>query len=198
VTVWDDAATWYRVQEPAERTSWRTALRLALPSADDVVLDLACGPGTATRQMRRAGLGRPVRWVGLDTSPQMLARARGTGLSVVRADVTQLPVADGSVDVVVAGWLLHVLDSSARRACLREVARALRPGGRCVVVVPAPAVSWLGCALRSLTASLVGASGALDVPQGLDEAVGDVGLVVRRDVVTRGGYTARVLLLTRP
>lgn len=197
MTVWNDVATWYQVQEPAERTSWRTALRMALPAADDVVLDLACGPGTAVREMRRSRLGDPDRWVGIDTSPRMLARARSTGQGVVRADVTRLPVGDGVVDLVVAGWLLHVLDSPARRECLREVARVLRPGGRCVVVVPAPASTLLGCAVRTVTASLVGGSGALTVPHDLDESIEDAGLAVRRDVVTRGGYTARVLLLAR-
>lgn len=198
MTVWDDAALWYRAQEPAERSSWRTALRLALPGPDDVVLELACGPGTAARELARAGLALPARWVGLDTSPQMLARARRTGQRVARADVTLLPIGDGSVDLVVAGWLLHVLDPAARQECLREVVRVLRPGGRCVVVVPAPAVTRLGCVVRTVAAGVVSGSGALTVPGDLDELVAGAGLVVRRDVVTRGGYTARVLLLTRP
>ena len=195
MTVWDDAARWYAVQEPAQRVSWHTALRLALPGEHDVVLDLACGPGTAVRELHRTGLPVPTRWVGLDTSAPMLARARRRGSAVVRADVADLPVASGAVDLVLAGWLLHVLGADERAACLREVARVLRPGGRCIVVVPAPAATWAGCVVRTLATGLVGDSGALDVPPGLDEAATDAGLVVRRDVVTRRGYSARVLLL---
>lgn len=198
MTVWDDAARWYGLQEPAERASWRTALRLALPGEHDVVLDLACGPGTAVRELRRSGAAVPARWLGLDASAPMLAWACGTGQVVVRADVADLPVASGAVDLVLAGWLLHVLADVERAACLREVARVLRPGGRCVVVVPAAAATWAGCVVRTVATGLVGDSRALDVPPGLDEAVANAGLVVRGDVVTRRGYAARVLLLARP
>jgi len=195
VSGWDDVARWYAVQEPAERASWRLALRLALPRADDVVLDLGCGPGTAVRELDRAGFGRP-RWVGLDASPPMLARARALGGPVVRAEVTRVPLGDHSVDVAVAGWLLHVLPASARRRCLGEIARVLRPGGRCVVIVPAAPTSYLGCAARTVTRGLIGRGGALSVPRDLAEALTAADLAVRHDRVTHGGYTARVLLLT--
>ena len=195
MTAWDGVARWYPLQEPAERASWRLALRLALPRPDDVALDLGCGPGTAVRQLRRAGLPRPPGWVGLDASRSMLVRARAAGEPVVVAEVTRLPLAEASADLVVAGWLLHVLSAEARIRCLREVARVLRPDGRCVVMVPAAPTTYLGRVARTVTRRLVGGSGALSVPDDLDDAVTAAGLVIRHDAVTRAGYTARVLLL---
>lgn len=195
MTGWDDAARWYAVQEPAERSSWRVALRLALPRDGDLALDLGCGPGTVVRELERARLAVP-RLVGLDGSPPMLARARVAGELVVRADVTRLPFGDAGVDLVVAGWLLHVLPAPDRRRCLTEIARVLRPHGRCVVIVPAAPATYAGCVIRTVTRALAGGSGVLTAPDDLDRAVADAGLAVRHDRVTRGGYTARVLLLT--
>lgn len=51
------------------------------------------------------------------------------------ADMTALPLADASVDVVVSSLAIHnIPDQSARDTAVREAARVLRPGGRLAVV----------------------------------------------------------------
>jgi SAM-dependent methyltransferase len=55
-------------------------------------------------------------------------------LADVHADITDLPFADGSFDLVVCLHVLeHVVDD---RAAIREFYRVLRPGGRAVLQVP--------------------------------------------------------------
>lgn len=77
------------------------------------------------------------RVVGVDRSEAMLSAAsrRLEGLTNVelrRGDLEELPVSDGELDVAVLSLVLHyVVDP---RHALREAWRALRPGGRVLVV----------------------------------------------------------------
>lgn len=102
------------------------------------VLDLGIGPGIS-------GIGildrRPdVRVVGLDFARMMLRLARGylrrAGMSfpLVQADVTALPFADDSFDVLTHHSFLYLL--THKDAALREMFRVLRPGGRYVMLEP--------------------------------------------------------------
>jgi ubiquinone/menaquinone biosynthesis C-methylase UbiE len=45
-----------------------------------------------------------------------------------------MPFPDGHFDVVLSTMMLHHLPGAARRQCLRETARVLKPGGRVLVV----------------------------------------------------------------
>jgi ubiquinone/menaquinone biosynthesis C-methylase UbiE len=83
------------------------------------------------------------RGLGLDLSLDMLLLARDrlerAGLrncSVRQGDIYDLPLANGSFDVVILHQVLHFLDDGAR--AIREAARVLRPGGRLLVVDFAP------------------------------------------------------------
>jgi SAM-dependent methyltransferase len=90
---------------------------------------IGCGERGAARVARHTG----VEWLLTDVDLHYGAQAA--------ADVTSLPLADASVDVVVAEHVLeHVLDPL--RAA-REIERVLRPGG--LVVATAPfAFPWHG------------------------------------------------------
>jgi DNA-binding transcriptional ArsR family regulator len=97
------------------------------------VLDLGTGTGGLLPLLERYA----DRVVAVDTSRGMLARARGKtgardGAALVRADVERLPLAEASVDGVVANMILHHLPHP--EAALRETARVLRPEGRGVIV----------------------------------------------------------------
>jgi 2-polyprenyl-6-hydroxyphenyl methylase / 3-demethylubiquinone-9 3-methyltransferase len=93
----------------------------AAPGA--VLLDVACGGGLLAPRVA----GKGYRHVGIDISPRTLAQARRHGVTALRGDVSRLPIASGSVDVVVAGEIFeHVTDLPA---VVGEVARVLRPGG---------------------------------------------------------------------
>jgi ubiquinone/menaquinone biosynthesis C-methylase UbiE len=74
------------------------------------------------------------RFTGLDWSANALRQARGRGLTVARASVTRLPVADGAADVVIMSELIeHLVDPDGAVA---EVRRVLRPGGSLLLSTP--------------------------------------------------------------
>jgi ubiquinone/menaquinone biosynthesis methyltransferase len=93
------------------------------------VLDLACGTG----DLAYGAAGRGASVVGLDLTLRMieLARHRKEGRArQVRwlvGDMTNIPIASGSVDIVTTGYgLRNVPDLPG---ALREITRVLRPGG---------------------------------------------------------------------
>ena len=97
--------------------------------APGMALDAACGTGRFAEFL--AARGHQV--IGVDSSPDMLARARrrvpagGFGL----AALDQLPLLDDSLDVIVCALaLVHVL---RLQPVLAEFARVLRPGGDLVI-----------------------------------------------------------------
>ena len=94
-----------------------------LPDASRLqALDLACGSGRYARLLASAGASRVVA---ADFSSAMLSRVT-TG-DRVRADLTHLPFTADSFDLVVSGLAIgHAGDLGA---CLKEIARVLRPGG---------------------------------------------------------------------
>jgi SAM-dependent methyltransferase len=90
------------------------------------VLDVGCGSGLLARKLLDAGFDVQ----GVDASPAMieLARAHAPGATF---DVVRLPGALPHADAVVStGHVLNYLDThEAIAQALRDVARAVRPGG---------------------------------------------------------------------
>jgi SAM-dependent methyltransferase len=106
------------------------AILAGLPAGD--ALDAGCGTGRHAAELVRLGH----RVIGLDASPEMLAvaRTRLPDADLRVGDLTRLPMADGSVDLVVCALaLVHVPDL---RAALAEFRRVLRAGGHLVVSDP--------------------------------------------------------------
>jgi ubiquinone/menaquinone biosynthesis C-methylase UbiE len=99
----------------------------ALPTG--TVLDAACGTGRYAAYL----VARGHRVVGVDSSPEMLdrARARVPEATFVRGDLHRLPLTDGAVDVVVCALALVHVPSVA--PVMAEFARVLRPGGHVVI-----------------------------------------------------------------
>ena len=100
----------------------------------DRVVDVGCGAGIdsliAARMVGSAG-----EVIGVDMTPGMLARARGSaargGCSNVRFHeglAESLPVEDGWADVVISNGVLNLFPD--KFAGLQEMARVLKPGGR--------------------------------------------------------------------
>ncbi|GLS21249.1 ArsR family transcriptional regulator [Labrys miyagiensis] len=95
--------------------------------------------GTGTGRMLELFAPLATRAVGIDASAEMLVIARanlernGIRNAVVRqGDLFALSVEPGAYDLIIVHQVLHYLDDGAR--ALREIARALRPGGRLVIV----------------------------------------------------------------
>jgi SAM-dependent methyltransferase len=113
--------------------TWRgivQRLRAAGLPAGALVLDIGCGSGMLARKLVDAGFSVH----GVDASPAMveLARSHAPG---ARFEVVRLPADDDhalpSADAVVCtGHVLNYLDAAADiERALRQLARALRPGG---------------------------------------------------------------------
>jgi 2-polyprenyl-6-hydroxyphenyl methylase / 3-demethylubiquinone-9 3-methyltransferase len=127
----DLAAEWWRPDGSFAMLQWIAAARAALvpPAARDdaVLVDLGCGAGLMAPHLR----GKGYRHVGVDLTTSALTQAAQHGTTVVRGDVTAVPLADGCADVVAAGEILeHVPDLAGT---VREACRLLRPGGLLVI-----------------------------------------------------------------
>jgi demethylmenaquinone methyltransferase / 2-methoxy-6-polyprenyl-1,4-benzoquinol methylase len=119
----------------------RAAIAAAGLHAGDLVVDVACGTGDLAALAAAAG----ARAVGVDFAPAMLARARGRGAALVRADAVALPLRPACADAVTCGFALRNVVEI--RTVLAEAARVLRPGGRLVLLeIAAPraaALRWV-------------------------------------------------------
>jgi demethylmenaquinone methyltransferase/2-methoxy-6-polyprenyl-1,4-benzoquinol methylase len=104
-----------------------------LPPA--MLLDLACGTGDFGRLARSSGFDV----LGADLSWGMLA-ANHTGEPVVQADAACLPLPDGCCDGALCGYALRNFTDLA--ACLAELARVVRPGGRIAFLEVAEPPTW--------------------------------------------------------
>lgn len=115
----------------------------------EAVLDVGCGSGRYMLHALRRGAARVI---GVDLSPQMLARA-GTELAALQAaadiDLVQgslaaLPVPDARANLTICGLVVGHLDNLQR--ALAELCRVTRPGGTllCSDVHPiGHALGWL-------------------------------------------------------
>jgi ubiquinone/menaquinone biosynthesis C-methylase UbiE len=107
------------------------ALERALPARGDGLrlLDVGCGTGHHLAGLRARGFDAS----GVDGSQEMLARARqmNPGVDLRTSDVDALPFPDASFDYVVCIEVLRYLPDP--NACIREMARVLRPGGVALV-----------------------------------------------------------------
>jgi len=102
---------------------------------DDSVLDLGAGAGYFTFPV--AGVAREV--LAIDIEPKMLSYLRSRldepgndAISLVQGEITALPIADGSVDHVLAAFVYHEVDSQKR--LVEECRRVLKPSGRITVI----------------------------------------------------------------
>ena len=103
-------------------------------AAGERVLDLGCGAGTDSLIASQM-VGPEGRVIGIDMTPQMLAKARtaaaemGTAnVEFVEADAERLPFADASFDVVISNGVIDLIPD--KDAVFSELYRVLAPGGR--------------------------------------------------------------------
>jgi ubiquinone/menaquinone biosynthesis C-methylase UbiE len=99
---------------------------------DATVLDAGCGDGART--LANLPTGR----VGLDVSRRglELAEERVSDARLLQADMTAIPLADGSVDAVTAYHAVFHVPRESHPEVYREFARVLRPGGRLLMTLP--------------------------------------------------------------
>jgi len=151
----------------------------------ETVLDLGSGAGfdcfLAARQVGPTG-----RVVGVDMTPEMLARARSNatrlGLTQVEfreGTIERLPVEDGSVDVILSNCVINL--SPDKPAVFREALRVLKPGGR-LAIADVVAIAPLPDDFRdnaALVAGCIGGAASVDEVTTMLHAAGFVDVAVR-------------------
>jgi SAM-dependent methyltransferase len=112
-------------------------VRYAALRPGEVVLDLGSGAGIDTL-LAAAAVGPAGRVIGLDMTPEMLARARAnaaaggvTNVDFVEGFLESIPLPDGAVDVVITNGVLNL--STRHSRAIAEMLRVLRPGGRLAI-----------------------------------------------------------------
>lgn len=149
----------------------------------EIVLDLGSGAGFDAF-IAGPKVGQPGRVIGVDMTPEMLAKARASLASYQResgldnvefrlGEIEHLPVADASVDVVISNCVLNL--SPDKPQVWREIARVLRPGGR-VAVSDLALLRPLPEAVREMPEVLIGCIGGAILTEDYKCIVEEAGL----------------------
>jgi SAM-dependent methyltransferase len=157
----------------------------------EVVVDLGSGGGLDVFLAARK-VGPTGKAIGIDMTPEMLARARENaerqGLENVEfyeATIDNLPIQDGSVDCVISNCVINLAPD--KDAVLREIARVLKPGGRVAVsdiALKKPLPPEIGNDLLAYVGCIAGAVSIEEYVRGLKAAGFDAVEVVdtRKDL----------------
>ena len=131
MAAWDDGQ-YLRFGDERTRAA-RELLARVPPAQAQRVVDLGCGPGNSTALLRERWPA--ARITGVDTSPEMLARARqdAPGVEWVHGDAaTYTP--EAPVDLLFANAVFHWVPDHA--ALFPSLIQRLRPGGVLAVQMP--------------------------------------------------------------
>ncbi len=116
------------------------ALEVSGVSANDTVLDVACGPGVLACAFARVAM----QVTGIDITPAMLDAARelqaSTGVANVswqHCDVYRMSFPDASFSMVISRYAFHHLEQPG--LVLAEMARVCTPSGQVMLIDSAPA-----------------------------------------------------------
>ena len=111
------------------------------------ILDLGCGEGYCSRELKRRGASQVY---GIDLSEGMIQAAQqqdkidNLGIkyeSRCATDLSHIP--DASFDRVLCVFLFNYLTVEQMNQCMAEVARVLRPGGKFIFSIPHPAFPYM-------------------------------------------------------
>jgi arsenite methyltransferase len=166
-TLYDDEAG-----EAVPEAALKASLGCGVPTAvadlheGETVLDLGSGAGADVLISARR-VGPSGRAIGLDMTDEMLELARANAVDAgvenvefVKGYLEEMPLAHGSVDVVISNCVINLSGDKPR--VIREAARVLRHGGRFAVsdviadeemdeATRADMVAWTGCVAGALT-----------------------------------------------
>jgi SAM-dependent methyltransferase len=135
----DEIKTWYNQlyatrgqQSMRPPEAYAPLVDLLAPTPGSTLLDVSCGSGF----LLEAAQARGVHAFGVDLSDEAVRVARGvaTGAGLAVCAGEQLSFRDGAFDTLTClGSLEHFLDMDQG---LREMRRVVKPGSRCVIMVP--------------------------------------------------------------
>jgi SAM-dependent methyltransferase len=126
---------------------WGELLRGLNLRGDERVLDMGCGRGAvlvmAAQMLPRGKVVGVDLWKAADQSGNAMEQTKRNAtvegvsdrIEVRTGDMTQLPLAAGSFDIVLSSLAIHNITSpEGRRMAIDEAVRVLRPGGRLLIV----------------------------------------------------------------
>jgi ubiquinone/menaquinone biosynthesis C-methylase UbiE len=142
---WDHVANWYDRLVGDEGSDYHrnvivpATLRMLDAQPGERLLDLCCGQGVLVRALMQS---QPQAVMGVDASPKLIAAAKARGgddarVRYVVRDARRLgDLADAQFDAAACVMAVHDLERVDE--LFAEISRALRPGGRAVVVLMHP------------------------------------------------------------
>ena len=142
---WDPVAAWYDKLVGETGSDYHQnvilpgALRMLDPKPGEAIIDVCCGQGVLVKPLIDAGIDR---FTGVDASPRLIEAAKSRHganprVTFVVADACMPgPWADASNDAATCIMAVHDVPDPA--ALFSNIARALRPGGRLVMVFMHP------------------------------------------------------------
>jgi arsenite methyltransferase len=147
-------------------------LAIASLREGQTVLDLGSGAGFDCFLAGRA-VGSTGKVIGVDMTHEMLAKAREnagkngfTNVEFRLGEIEALPVADGSVDVIISNCVINL--SPEKQRVFNEAFRVLKSGGRLAVadvVATAPLPDEIKADWGAYTGCMAGASQVTDIEQ---------------------------------
>ena len=140
--VWKQEKITWQAAHHRLRSSFHQVLAQYRQNPIEDILDIGCSVGISTLALHRYYRQRqetPVRTIGVDLSPHMLAVAqlRDEQQEIAQwlhrqGEATGFP--DNSFDLVTLQFVIHELPRQATKAIFREVLRILRPNGVMAIV----------------------------------------------------------------
>ncbi|MEA2439509.1 MAG: hypothetical protein QOH76_933 [Thermoleophilaceae bacterium] len=132
-----EAESWIRFCAEPDVFAWRfniPAFLELLPPPGRLTVDVGCGEGRVARELIKAGH----EVVGIDGSATLVEAARRgePAVDARHADAADLPLHDGSADLVVSFMTLQSIDDL--EGAIGEAARVLRPGGQLAFAIVHP------------------------------------------------------------
>ena len=141
-TSWEKSADWYQNLLTEENTYQKdlilpNLLRLLEIKKGETILDLACGPGFFAKEFFKKG----ARVIGADISKSLIKAAKENSPEAIRYYVSpavRLPfIKSSSINKITIILAIQNMDNV--RGIFTECARALKPGGKLLLVLNHPA-----------------------------------------------------------
>ncbi len=120
----------------------RLALQRLAPQRGETVIDMACGTGLSLAALA-AAVGPHGRVIGIEQSPEMIARARVTAARWRQVELVEAPMERARLSGRADAALCHFTHDVLQRAdAVRNLLHHLRPGARIVCTGLAWAPRW--------------------------------------------------------